>query len=437
MRLLWTNPVALWGLALLAVPVLIHLLLRPRIQRLRIPSLRFLPTSRLASARRRMIHDWPLLLVRMAMVACAVAALAGPVLVTPARERLWADRVVRAVVVDAAVTADAGGAVVVERETDHARSGAEAAMRIETPRLADGVIEAAAWLGAAPPAAREIVVLSNFREGSVRARDLDAVAPGVGLRLVRVPLAAQTAPQVRVLTVDRGTPVEQSHTLDLDGGPAMSAAVTRDPVTLPLRVEATPDVQRLLDAAFEAVLAEGLLVEGDPVPLVLAWGADGERALRNVRLPSSPDVRLALDRFVAAVGPSRAPAGDVDPPPWVPVWPGRLAAAELGSSLVVFGRGDLGVDDALSVARAGLRSMYETPRLERFEPRGIAAEVLDGWERPAVPPDVSAVAKAGPSDARCAWGLVVLLMAIEQWMRRPRSVAVAPHTASEEEVRVA
>ncbi len=95
----WLAPAALWGLAALAIPILVHLLTRQERQATPFPTLRFLTATRLVSMRHRRLHDWLLLVVRAAIVAAAAAALAGPLLVTSQRQRTWNTRVARAVVV--------------------------------------------------------------------------------------------------------------------------------------------------------------------------------------------------------------------------------------------------------------------------------------------------------------------------------------------------
>ena len=96
----WLNPAALAGLTLLAVPVLVHLLRTHRAERIMFPSLRFVAPSRTAAVRFRPPTDTLLLLLRLAIVAAAVFALARPVIVTAARQRTWNGRTVRAIVVD-------------------------------------------------------------------------------------------------------------------------------------------------------------------------------------------------------------------------------------------------------------------------------------------------------------------------------------------------
>src|SRR5690349_13098960 len=93
MSIFWTAPAALVGLALIALPIAVHLLARQNIRTLPYPSLRFLRQTQLASFRRRAVQDAALLLCRAAIVAIAAPALAGPVFQTPARQAAYANRV--------------------------------------------------------------------------------------------------------------------------------------------------------------------------------------------------------------------------------------------------------------------------------------------------------------------------------------------------------
>lgn len=71
-------PLFLAGLAALAVPVLIHLIQRERKNVVRFPSLMFVRRIPYSSIRRRRIHNWTLLLLRLAALAVVVAAFARP-----------------------------------------------------------------------------------------------------------------------------------------------------------------------------------------------------------------------------------------------------------------------------------------------------------------------------------------------------------------------
>ena len=112
--------------------------------------------------------------MRIALVLAAVAALAGPVFVTPAREAAWAGRVARAVVLDDRTAPP----------EDELRSAAVGATFART-HLRDAVGDAVRWLGVQRPAAREIVVFSTFRRGTVSAGDFVDVPDDVSVRLIR------------------------------------------------------------------------------------------------------------------------------------------------------------------------------------------------------------------------------------------------------------
>ena len=63
--MLWLNPSALFALAAVAAPILIHILIQRRAERFPFPTLRFLQPTRLAAIRRHLLEDLPLLAVRV------------------------------------------------------------------------------------------------------------------------------------------------------------------------------------------------------------------------------------------------------------------------------------------------------------------------------------------------------------------------------------
>jgi hypothetical protein len=71
-------PLFFAGLATLAVPVLIHLIQRERKNVVHFPSLMFVRRIPYSSIRRRRIHNWALLMMRLAAIALIVAAFARP-----------------------------------------------------------------------------------------------------------------------------------------------------------------------------------------------------------------------------------------------------------------------------------------------------------------------------------------------------------------------
>src|SRR2546425_10860271 len=76
-------PLFLLGLAGLAIPVVIHLIQHEKKQVVLFPSLMFVRRVPSQSVRRRRIHNWTLLFVRLAALALLVAAFARPFLSRP------------------------------------------------------------------------------------------------------------------------------------------------------------------------------------------------------------------------------------------------------------------------------------------------------------------------------------------------------------------
>ena len=256
--------------ATVALPVAVHLLARDRSRRLPFPTLRFLEATKLSAVSRQTLQDLPLLAVRVALVLAAVAALAGPVFVTPARQALWAGRVARAVVLDDRTAPP-------EDELRTAAVGATFARA----HLRDAVSDAVRWLAVQRPAAREIVVFSAFRRGSVSSGDFVDVPENVSVRLIR----SANAPAVRERAITR---------LQLrdEGLVRVTERLTLGPTTTevreigaqrveepPITVRATPDEQVRADGALRAVLRRGLRLPpaGLLEPIAIDWPGDVTR----------------------------------------------------------------------------------------------------------------------------------------------------------------
>jgi hypothetical protein len=71
-------PLFLVGLAAVAVPIFVHLIQRERRNVIEFPSLMFVQRIPYESVERRRIHNWPLLLLRLAALMAIVAAFARP-----------------------------------------------------------------------------------------------------------------------------------------------------------------------------------------------------------------------------------------------------------------------------------------------------------------------------------------------------------------------
>jgi hypothetical protein len=321
---------AVWLAALaVALPIAIHLLTRAMRTPVRFPSIRFLEATRLAASSRQRIQDWPLLLLRIAIIVLAIAALAGPIVVTPAREAAWRARVARAVVLEDRTAAP----------EDELRSAA-VARTFARQRLRDAVADGVRWLEQQAPSTREIVVLSAFRRGSTDAADFAAVPPHVGIRLVRTADGSETREREisRLLWRD-GRAVRVIERLTLTAGATEVReveATTLDEV--PVSVTAMPQEQPAADAALRAVLRRGLRLPpaGLLEPVSVTWRGDVEQladalqAKLAVQLDAWEPETLG-DAELAAI--SRAPEAQGRPTP-IDAGDRRLAWALVISLLV-------------------------------------------------------------------------------------------------------
>jgi hypothetical protein len=275
------------------------------------PSVRFLEPTRLAAVRWRAIQDWPLLVLRVAIVLLAVVALAGPVLVTPAREAAWRTRVARAIVLDDRTASP----------DDEMRSAAVAAT-FARARLRDAVADAVRWLERQTPASRELVVLSAFRRGSTDAADLSAVPASIGIRLVRTADGSATRErEISRLVWRDGRVVRVLERLTLDAQSTRVREISAEPMgQSPIRVIAPSEQQPAADAALRAVLRRGLRLPpaGLLEPLTVEWPGDVEHLadVLESRLAASMDAwepETLQDTTLASL--SRAPKVQEDPAP--------------------------------------------------------------------------------------------------------------------------
>jgi hypothetical protein len=434
----WLNPAALGGFVLLALPILIHLLRAHRAERVLFPSLRFISPSRTAAVRFRLPADWLLLLVRLAIVTVAVVAIAQPVMVTASRLRAWNARTVRAVVVDTSAAmsvADNAG----RRPLDAAREAADAedrapiqVVRIEIPSLSDGLVRATAWLATAPPARREMVLVSAFTEGSLPESELAKVPAGVGLRFVRV--GGQV--DVRRVTgsrlfaaADESLQVQQ---IELNG-PKTGLRLTREPgrqsgLTVVGADPASPEVQRL----WRAVAAAGAPAPAADEPLVCQFGSMASEAAAAQIGPATPRwilrtlIRLQSDETLrqASSGITGSPLRASD----------RWTVASVdgsGQPLVrVAARGDqllmqVGAPADSFIAAAAMRALlvaragdWSRPEQEILR---TPPETMKAWSRPSPEVDRNAWRHADRSDGRWFWIFALLLLGVEQWLRRSAS----------------
>ena len=437
--MLWLNPVALFALTAVAAPILIHILIRRRAERLPFPTLLFLQPTRLAAVRRHLLEDWPLLAARVALLAAAAAALAGPLIVTNDRRQGWDRRVARAIVRDERTRPG-----VVER------APAAALQRtFSATSLSDGIRRAVVWLDSAPPARREMVIASSFPIGSIAAADIESIPASIGVRFERAGAlpTTRTVPGGRLLTGGGVRALEVTLTGDQT---STSDAAAGGSIGLPIDVVSPPGEEAVIAAAVSAVLSQrvwaappdrrarlvlvppeagspnptgehgGPALAGrvsDASPIAQPWMADAA-----ARIAHDPDLRATAARVAAGL-----PGASFAAAPWQ-----TLVSAADGSPLAVVAASA----NRLLVASAAPASDLATPVLLRSIANAIASQpdlraaevvpiadaVLQRWSRPASPVTSPRIGTVEQDDRRWLWLAAVVLLALESWIRRPRPI---------------
>jgi hypothetical protein len=432
----WQYAAALWALPIAALPFLIHLLRTHHAKRVAFPSVRFVPASRTAAVRLRSPSDVWLMLLRIAIVALAVAALARPMVLTEARTSAWNARTARAVVVDTSDSMrmpDDSGAAPAEAASEAAAAELRTATygrRIEARDLDEGVARASRWLLASPPARREVVVISDLQRGTFgRARGM-VVADGIGVRFVAIGRPAATkafdgAPLFGAGDIDpRGQTVEA--TVDA------TAAVTEarpSRSTEGLRLTAAPGSERDVARLLRAVASAGAPAPSAQQPMAVQFAG----ATASVSAPLAPVRRgwmlntvLRLGHDPAVASPSSKPESSdglsTVPDPWTilawnPDGSPRVRAAASDNELILDVAALPGSLFAAAVVQAVLTARVGVTGYGEYEPARLEEKTLSAWSRPPASVTRDAWRTAESSDARWCWLLALVLLAVEQWLR--------------------
>jgi hypothetical protein len=413
----WLHPLALLGLVALIVPILIHLLVRHKSRRLLFPSIRFLRQTTSVSLRRQFISNWPLLVTRLLVLTCAVAAVAGPTVVTDARRATWNRRVARAIIDGSQATKNTTARKDPIVEAERASSFASAVFA-SSNGVPGAVRDAVMWLNRLPPAAREIVIVGDLRRGSLTARDIDAIPRHIGIRFQMPPNEA-TTPTVDLMAVGEraaGTASMSQIRVTLAEGRTSATYEPAPAFSVPIEVLAARAHQQHAQAVLGAVLAEGVVL-GRQIDrrLTIAFAGAEEVPIDRLTQPASAGwMREALERL-----------------------PG-LRGGEVGDRFVV--RTDVPVTDGSAAALvARIARVVFADDLGELEPRRIPAATLEAWSRAPLP-SLTPVPPTDEGDRRWLWGAVLVLLGIEQLVRRGRTVvrpSIADPAAADGEVRVA
>jgi hypothetical protein len=460
--MIWLNPLALFALAVIAAPILIHILVQRRAERFSFPTLRFLQPTRLAAIRRHLLEDAMVLAVRAAILAAAVAALAAPLIVTAARRQAWERRIVRAIVEDDDVAAASAPEALRRGPAPRSES---AGSQPESPppyrmqqftaaSLQDGIRRAVAWLDTAPPARRELLVFSTFAIGSITEADVEAIPTSIGIRFER----RGELPQTRTISDGRVISSESFALRLVAREVTFAGALTRvrevatsDAPAWAIDVVHAPDAKAAVDAAKAAVLGQRVWM---PLPdrrvrLVIGTSAGIASVLADVAAMSQPWMadaiaRIARDGDLNAAG-ARVAAGLSDArfmaAPWHTVTsaadgrPLAIAAGSPGRLIVVSAASASDLVTPL-LMRSIANAVAGVPNLQRAEVVPISDRLLREWSRPAgVPaaPRIDALEQGREDDRRWFWLAALCLLAIEMWVRRASAAAAPGDSVDREE----
>ena len=379
---MFQNPWAWLGLAAIAAPILVHLLARQPARRLPFPTLRFLPPARLAPIRRGRLSDVALLLVRCGVLAFAVAALAQPDWSrTHPVTRTAQPELARAVLVDTSWSVAHEAA---RREAEGLRATATTARIVETPAPVTALAAATNWL-TQQSTRRELVLVSDFQTGTIEREDLALVPADIGIKLVRIEPRAP---------------------------PALART---DAATSPaVRLLASSTGQEGAEAARRAAETRGAPARGRTDRTVTIVFPDFDRRGALLAAARPPDQPWMFDVITRVLGGDQAHLYREGL-----TW---SAAASSTSELQFFASVAAGSLGSAALISAAARAASDDPEPAELSATPIADATLRAWERPAS--DVTSPPGGDPDrfDGRWMWGLALVLLALEAWMRRtPRS----------------
>jgi hypothetical protein len=425
-------PWALWGLLLLAGPVLVHLLSRRAAKRTPFPSLQLLRAERLPPVSRRRLDDRGLLLLRLAAVLAAVLAMARPVPPTGTGAGGTGADVPRVLVIDtSARMARAGTGGVspgdeADRLADSLTRTTARVLRVLTAEPAAVLPAAAAWL--ARHGGGELVVLTGAPRGVLSPAEVAALPAQVGVRLVAIPVAGaaagrmDTAVRVRVDAGERGATVRD----------AMVAAVRRAAPAFTRWQEGDVDPPHLIVRSADA---------NDPTGATVVPDATVLRVITRVQRDDWLAERLRRGSEGTRDADSAPPR--LLPPEWLPVTAAQgdddVSPAWLSPTrpLVLRLRAALDAPASLAVLAATIDALHavEVVPLRAQDEAQLDDATIAALARPSDPTAADPTAagrrvvaddEASAPTVRWLWVLVLLLLVVEQWWRARLGRAVRP-----------
>ncbi len=314
------------------------------------------------------------------------------------------------------------------------------ARRIDVVDLGAGVSRAAAWLASAPPARREIVVVSGFQRGAIDDTVIREIPAGIGIRLVQVGGAVESAvvPGVELYGVDRIARRAQSIELTTDTtavsisevpGPSQGVRIINPAAPATAR----PDV----DALLKSIAIAGTPAGSPQQPIAIQLDDGGNAGtLAPIRAGWMLQTALRLREDVALARlMANSPARDLATPgPWtILVRNGggkpTIRAASLGDELLI----DVAAPPASFVAASAVRAVLAARAGDVEQPHqeiALMSEAqLSAWNRAPAAVDRDVWRNATSNDARWFWGAALVLLAVEQWLRSRSALGADKETS--------
>ena len=429
----WLVPGAFAALALLAGPVIVHLLARRRARRLIFPATHFVRATQSAAVRLRRPSDLGLLLLRLAIVSAAVFASAQPLVVAPWRLARWNARVSRAVIVD--TSRGLASPDMASRLADQETRDVFAARRLDTGHrptpatdqhrptptdtvsVADAVARATLWLGGVPPSRREIVIISDFQAGILDGADLATIPADVGIRLVRAGIQPETR-RAASSPVEgwRGGVWQAATTIDAAGTRVSWTRTGSAGVPSWISVSASAADQDAADRALRAAASFGVPAGDDGHRVVVRFaGATAHSS------PGEPVHTSWIEAAAYALQQSDLTNGVA-----------TIAVSERDGAMIVDVPAPAAVLAAPAIVRATMLAVRPQTIVDpQIEVVTVSDSDLARWRRDSAPVTRSAIPVADDSDARWLWLLALALLAFESRVRRVSRRGQAPATDGE------
>ncbi len=439
--MIWQNSWAFGGLLCLVLPLLIHLLSRKRAVLQKFPSLRFLNVTRLLPTRSPNLSDIPLLLVRLAILAAAVLALAQPLWVSAARKESLNASLARVIVVDTSRSMHAplqGGTTAVDSALALATTlAAEASTSVivQTGMPSSALAGAAAWLST-QGGRGDVVVLSDFQVGAVDSVALASIPAHVGVRAIRLGSVPSSNSGIVLRTARTNvTVVVDSARTSAEWTPATSA-------TSSIVLLAPPADRAKAEAAREAaimVASPGVPDTAKRVAVVFPGAAEMPALVQSAKAPTATwmaqvMLHVRANTMLASTAADEAVQDTTVAPPFAvlarslsgaPVVLVAEAAVNGSRSLLFVQRTNPSALSAAALIAAISTSIAVPSDASEHETAALRDDVLKQFERaPQLVSDGSleiehrATAQSGLSDGRWLWVLVLLLLGVETVMRR-------------------